>query len=131
MKIRSTHNKTPLKKVQNSIRIGSKHKGCNIQIEEILYLEAYQNYTFFHLTTGVRLLSGKPLKYYEELLNESGFIRTHRSFLVQLVHIKTYECKYRLLRLKGDKKLLVSYRKRYHISKIIKENSESLYREAV
>lgn len=109
----------------NTIRIGSKHKGRYVIIGEIIYLEAYQNYTFLHLQNGERLVSGKCLKYYENLLTNQDFTRIHRSFLVNLIHIKEYEKKYRLLHLSDNRVLSVSYRKKTNLSKII-NNKELL-----
>ncbi len=111
--------KQTAKNQNNSIRIGSKHKGRHVFITEIIYVEANENYTFLHLSNGECLISGKGLKYYENLLENQGFARIHRSFLVHLIHIKEYEKKYRLLHLSGNTILSVSYRRKSILSKII------------
>jgi two-component system LytT family response regulator len=107
---------------KSNIHIGSKHKGHSILVSEVLYLEACENYTFIYLQNGKRFIGSKPLKHYEDLLNEKDFVRIHRSFLVHLRHVKEYECKYRLLHLSGNRMLSVSHRKKYHISRIIHQN---------
>ncbi len=48
----------------------------------ILYCRAEDNYTSIHLRDGRRFLSARTLKDYDEMLHELGFIRAHRSFLV-------------------------------------------------
>ncbi|WP_053002582.1 LytR/AlgR family response regulator transcription factor [Kordia jejudonensis] len=103
----------------NTIRIGSKHMGSTILVSDITYIQASENYTFFYLKNGKRLLSSKCLKYYENLLKSKDFVRIHRSFLVHLIYIKEYEKKYRLIHLTNNKVLSVSYRKKSSVSKII------------
>ena len=52
--------------------------------DEIMYCEGNDNYTHFHLTKGRKLVSAKTLKEYEEILSEQGFLRIHKSYLVNL-----------------------------------------------
>jgi len=61
-----------------------------IEITDIIYCEASSNYTNFHLTTGVTLCSSRPIFEYETLLEDSSFVRVHKSFLVNLQHIQEY-----------------------------------------
>ncbi|NII27079.1 response regulator transcription factor [Pseudoflavitalea sp. X16] len=52
--------------------------------DEIMYCEGSDNYTHFHLTKGRKLVSAKTLKEYEEMLTGQGFLRIHKSWLVNL-----------------------------------------------
>jgi two-component system LytT family response regulator len=52
--------------------------------DEIMYCEGNDNYTHFHLTKGRKLVSAKTLKEYEEMLTGQGFLRIHKSWLVNL-----------------------------------------------
>lgn len=61
-----------------------------IEITDIIYCEASSNYTNFHLTSGVTLCSSRPIFEYETLLEDSSFVRVHKSFLVNLQHIQEY-----------------------------------------
>ncbi len=54
------------------------------ELGEIVRCEADRNYTVFHLTRGRRILSAKTLKDYAALLSEQGFVRVHKSDLVNL-----------------------------------------------
>lgn len=49
---------------------------------EIIRCEAHGNYTKFYVTGNKQCLVSKTLGDYDELLNEYGFIRTHKSHLV-------------------------------------------------
>lgn len=60
-----------------------------VDIEEIIYLEADNNYTIFYTTNGKHLIS-KTLREYENILDTSGFFRISRSSLVNMKYIKRY-----------------------------------------
>ena len=61
-----------------------------LQMEEILYCQADDNYTQIFLKKGKRLVS-KTLKYFEESLSENGFARVHKSYLVNVNEITEYK----------------------------------------
>lgn len=66
-------------------------KGFTIlKLEEIVYCEAQRSYTFFRLTTSKSILISRPLFDYERLLTDSIFFRVHKSFLINLLHVKEY-----------------------------------------
>lgn len=57
---------------------------------EIIRLEGERNYTRFHLVNKQKILSAKTMKEYEDILLQQGFIRIHKSHLVNRVFIKSY-----------------------------------------
>lgn len=61
-----------------------------VQIDDIIYCEAYTNYTNFYFTNRSTICASKSLHEYEELLSDCNFIRIHKSFMVNLEHIKEY-----------------------------------------
>ena len=61
-----------------------------VELEEILFAEAAGNYTHFHFKDQNTVCTSKPIHEYEELLSDSGFVRIHKSYLVNLLHIKEY-----------------------------------------
>jgi two-component system LytT family response regulator len=58
--------------------------------EEIIRLEGESNYTKFFFINRKSLLISKTLKEYEELLGDYGFIRVHKSHLVNKKHVVNY-----------------------------------------
>ena len=58
-----------------------------IKSNDILYLEADNNYTVIHKDYGEKVIASKTLKVIEELLNQD-FCRVHRSFIVNLSKVK-------------------------------------------
>ena len=61
-----------------------------LQMEDILYCQADDNYTQIYLKKGKRLVS-KTLKYFEDALSEKGFARVHKSYLVNVNEITEYK----------------------------------------
>lgn len=55
---------------------------------QIIRLEAKSNYTRIFFTNHISMLTAKVLKDFETLLIPSGFIRTHRSHLVNKQYIQ-------------------------------------------
>jgi two-component system LytT family response regulator len=61
-----------------------------IDIQDLIYCEASGNYTNFHFTNHPVICASKPIHEYEELLADCNFVRIHKSFTVNLEHIKEY-----------------------------------------
>lgn len=62
-----------------------------VEINDILYCEADKNYTVFHLADKKSVCSSRTMMEYELLLTGSSFMRVHRSYLINLNHIKEYQ----------------------------------------
>ncbi len=60
-----------------------------IEVSDLLYLQAENNYTHLTLKSGKRLLVAKTLKYFEALLTENGFFRVHASYLINLAAVSS------------------------------------------
>ena len=60
-----------------------------LQIEDILYCQADDNYTQIFVGEKKKLVS-KTLKYFEDILTENGFARVHKSYLVNVNAITQY-----------------------------------------
>lgn len=58
--------------------------------EQIIRLEGESNYTKFFFTDRKHLLISKTLKEYEEILSDYGFLRVHKSHLVNKKHVVNY-----------------------------------------
>src|SRR5215213_10314622 len=58
-----------------------------VELNDILFAEASGNYTNFYFKEKHSICTSRPIHEYEELLSDSGFVRIHKSFLVNLLHI--------------------------------------------
>lgn len=61
-----------------------------VKVQDIIYCEADSNYTKIFLANKQKIVSSRTLKEYEELLEDSGFIRTHHSYLVNKALVQQY-----------------------------------------
>jgi DNA-binding LytR/AlgR family response regulator len=62
----------------------------NINVNDIIYLEAMDNYTKIHSLTK-RFVINNPLKNVLNQLPENQFFRIHKSYVVSTTHIKTVD----------------------------------------
>ncbi|HEX2618054.1 MAG TPA: LytTR family DNA-binding domain-containing protein [Flavobacteriales bacterium] len=58
--------------------------------KDIVRCEAEDNFTRFLLSNGERRLICRPLKHYEDALVPLGFVRVHRSHVVNIASIRRY-----------------------------------------
>ncbi|TAJ10997.1 LytTR family transcriptional regulator [Marinilabiliaceae bacterium JC017] len=63
-------------KTPNSIRV--------VELSDVLYVKANNNYVVVRLDNGVEILMTDTLKRMEADLNEYGFVRCHKSYLVNI-----------------------------------------------
>jgi two-component system LytT family response regulator len=61
-----------------------------VSLADILYAEASGNYTHFHFSNQAVICASRPIHEYEELLADAGFMRVHKSYLINLLHVKEY-----------------------------------------
>ena len=61
-----------------------------IDLNEIVYSEASNNYSKLILTDGKQFLISKTLKDVQEVLEEEHFLRVHRQYIVNLNHVKHF-----------------------------------------
>lgn len=60
------------------------------RVSNIVYCQAEENYTKIHTNRNEIIMVAKTLKNVEELLPKSMFFRIHKSYLVNLNYIKSY-----------------------------------------
>ncbi|MGB3075738.1 MAG: LytTR family DNA-binding domain-containing protein [Chitinophagales bacterium] len=61
-----------------------------VAVNDIVFLEADRNYTVFHLINQERVMVSRTMGEYEDLLDPQFFFRTHKSFIINLSHLKEY-----------------------------------------
>jgi len=59
-----------------------------LPIQEILYAQANTSYTLFVEVSGKTWSLSKPLRYFQEKLDALGFFRIHRSYMINLQHLR-------------------------------------------
>lgn len=61
-----------------------------LKLDDIIYCEAERSYTVFHLEGNRTVTVSRPLLEYDEVLKDTSFLRIHKSFLINLNHVKEY-----------------------------------------
>lgn len=64
-----------------------------IALSDIIRCEAEINYTIFYLKENRKVVVAKSLKEYDDVLSNKGFFRAHKSHLINLDHLLSYEKK--------------------------------------
>lgn len=103
---------TPAKQPDEQNRVVVKY-GSNIRIiptQDIYYIEAYDDYVKI-FTKDDYYLKKKTMNYFEQALSATEFLRTHRSYIVnmqQITRIEPYEKNSYIALLKNGKKIPLS-----------------------
>ena len=129
------HHKLQMQALQENLKaIEHQNKKIILKTTENIYLldlrdlitcESDNNYTFVYTTTSGKILVSKTLKEYEEMLSGFGFYRVHKSFLINLAHIRRFEKQeggYVILT--GDLKVPVASRKRDEMLELLERMAE-------
>lgn len=61
--------------------------------QDIVYCHSNDNYTTLHLKGGEKVVASKTIRYFEDILTPSGFIRPHQSYLINTNYIQQYSKK--------------------------------------
>jgi len=79
----------PGPKIQSPILIRSEGKTIRLLPQDILYLEAKGEYINY-CTAGKNHMYFQRMKHAENKLQDYGFTRAHRSFIVNPIHVRSY-----------------------------------------
>jgi len=60
-----------------------------VGVSEVVYCQADINYTRFFLTDNSSIIIAKSLKEYEDFLSDYGFFRCHKSYIINIKHLKS------------------------------------------
>jgi DNA-binding LytR/AlgR family response regulator len=77
-------------KATDFLFVKTEYRLQKVMLSDILYLEGLRDYIAFHLKTG-KILSLERMKNMEELLPAEGFLRIHKSYLINISHISYIE----------------------------------------
>jgi two-component system LytT family response regulator len=61
-----------------------------VEVDQIVFLKADNNYTELHLRGGKKIISSRTLKDYDEILQQEGFFRTGKSHVINLAYVIRY-----------------------------------------
>ncbi len=90
--------------------------------DDIIRCEAERSYTKFFLSSHKTFLASKPLREYEELLQENGFLRVHKSHLINIQYVIRYLPSGYLL-MKDESKVEVARRRTAEIESVLRNKT--------
>lgn len=81
------------KKARDTVRIYCGGEDVDLKPDQIVYAEISQKKVVLHLTHAIRqtLTANISLSELEEALEESGFVRVHKTYLVNMAYIKSLQ----------------------------------------
>ncbi len=92
-----------------------------IHVEEITFLQAESNYTWVNLEKGTKYLVSKTLKEVSGMISRGPFVRVHKSYYVNLNHVRRYiRGRGGYLVLKDGTQIPVSRSQRVELMRILK-----------
>jgi len=84
-----------------------------ISIKDVIRCQSEKNYTYFYFKNRERIIVSKTLKDFDEILTDYGFMRIHRSNLINLSYIDRFEkSEGGFLIMKDGSRVDVSHRKK-------------------
>lgn len=79
-----------MQSVPKRLVLKSAEKYKVVQQEEVVYLKADNTYTMVYSKDDEAVLVSQSIKYFEEILPTNMFMRTHRSYIINLSHVSEY-----------------------------------------
>lgn len=87
---------------------------------DISCLEGEGNYTYIYTFSGKKYLVPKTIKNLQHHLSDNeGFVRVHKSYLINMKHIVDYTDQDRSIKMAGGKEVFISRRKSKEVIQIL------------
>ncbi|MCP9762259.1 LytR/AlgR family response regulator transcription factor [Lacihabitans soyangensis] len=89
-------------------------KNDSVDLSQLVFLEALENYTLFHLIDGSKVISSLTLKRHQENLLHKSFLRVNRSMMINALFVDSIVLKKdtHYICLQNGKEIRVSRRRR-------------------
>lgn len=113
------HNKTKLTSMKTYEQKGNtallilNHKTFKkVFINDVILLKGDINYTTLYLENGNQKVVAHSIKFFEPYLETHGFLRVHRSFMINPNHVKVYNQNEEFLMMSNGQKADISRRRK-------------------
>lgn len=91
-----------------------------VYVQEIIMCKSFKNYTTFYMEDGREILVSKTLKEFDDVLFDNDFVRPHRQYMINLLHVRSFDRTYGSnILLTGGHEVPVATRKREQMLEII------------
>jgi two-component system LytT family response regulator len=91
-----------------------------LKLVDIIYLAANGSYTDIYLINNVKVVASRPLKYIEEQVQNTNFLRVHNSYIINIYYIeKIIKTKYGRVIMKNGYEIPISATKRKSVAETL------------
>lgn len=90
-----------------------------VPINNIVLLKGDVNYTIFHFLHGKEKMVARSIKFFEKLLETHGFLRIHRSFMINPNYIEMYNAEKEILTMRNGQEANISRRRKHTLGSLV------------
>lgn len=105
------HNLKPTNRDNQMIVVPSGEKYEVVNVDQIMYFEGTEKYTYIHAVDGRKILSSQYIGKYKNMLAEQDFFISHKSYMVNIKFIRALSKEDEIILLDGTKIPLARRRK--------------------
>lgn len=108
------------------LMVQTKDGATFLKIAEIIRLESDSNYTHFFLTNNRRMMVARTLKDFEDKLAAHHFLRSHKSHLLNLYHIREIDGPNHEVLLSDGTRVEISKRKKKEFTEMLARSEHTV-----
>lgn len=98
-----------------------------VAVDDVVCLQGEGNYTFLYIRDRKRYLVSKTLKEFEKTLDQTMFLRIHKSYIINLGYVQHgVFCKERLIRMADGREVTISRRRMKEITERLNRYQQNL-----
>ena len=99
-------------KGNNTLLILNHKTSVKVLVNSVILIEGNINYTKFYLKEGKERVVAHSIKFFETHLENHGFLRVHRAFMINPNHVKTYNSEQEILTMTNGQIAPISRRRK-------------------
>jgi DNA-binding LytR/AlgR family response regulator len=111
--------KTYEQKGDSSLLIINQRTSKKVSIKNVVLLKGNVNYTVFHFLHGKEKMVARSIKFFEKFLETHGFLRIHRSFMVNPNYIEMYNSEREILTMRNGQEANISRRRKHTLGSLV------------
>ena len=96
----------------NTLLILNHRTSSKVFVRSIILIEGQVNYTKFYMEGGRERLVARSIKFFENHLENHGFLRVHRAFMINPNYVKTYNSEQEILTMTNGQIANISRRRK-------------------
>lgn len=111
--------KTYQQKGNNALLILNHKTSTKVLINSVILIKGDINYTKFYMEGGKEKVVAHSIKFFENHLETHGFLRVHRTFMINPNYVKKYDAEHEALTMSNGQVANISRRKRHVLKDVI------------